>query len=623
MYGRLTRLSGLLGVTTLVSVGCPAAPSSTVVIDNPGSIKSSKPPTASRAPGTSPSASATSFVLPSDAPRPSVSPSPAAVSPSPDAGQSPSTEPSPASTPRPTYSPGGPEVVDVAATADGKTRITGKIYDIDGNQMMDSNEFFATLTYKDKKTEVKLKDGAFNFDDVPTENGVALIEVTKYGYTARKRTFFLEGGNLHTVNFGEPGKFDHPYFLSNYPEIIDVEPLDGATELDNTPVKLKITLSEALTEQNRNNFIHSLRIVPLNEVAAQGATPPPDLNAGSGTPVNVNAFPYFISWPTPRPSSESGVELLDIPTWDQAIIVSCSKITNALTGRTKGGAYQIGLVNDPAFVVRDIDGNRMGTGGNGKLDTTVAAGEFLFNTVRSPKLGISGFDPKDRDTRWDSTHTNAATFTLKTDNEPPKPTSLTCTVVRNDEDLSKSYTEFEVTFDTDLVVFGIRPSVTPRRDTLTWDDSVEKLENFTFCVGQSQLALKSTFLNGTTNVLNVPSDRQGFGNNPAELGKEFRIVPTAQCPVTVGFKPLASSGIRVIRIWNNHKFFDNKADVVSVKVRAGEIVDPAGNRLTAELSNLSENQKIADITYPAPEPSAEPAAYRLQYKRNGGKRRKR
>jgi hypothetical protein len=515
------------------------------------------------------------------------------------------------STPAPTPVPSPGAVVyrplKGEPAASGKTVLKGSIYRTDGTKAERGPK--VTITGKGGGTlTVDVEAGTFEFPNVTPVGLAVSVSVDWYGMGPRTQTVSLTQGNVHVLNFGEPETETEAFALSSHPEISKVTPSATAKDVAGDKIALVLTVSEALTEVSAKNLASSLRLLPLNDTAVGGGAAPPDLSASGPAdalkPVQTkpDAFPYFIrffDWKTEaakevltpkRFLEQEASTSLDAAVRNVSVNFGVPLLNNGLTP----GRYQLALVHDPERPIKDVDGNLLGTDTTGKLNTQPAAGEFLNNVFLSPFIGPEAFKRDDMNTRWDSTHTNAVTFTLAPDKTPP---SLAGAAVRvhtgeaGSQHKQGAGTYFEFTFSEPIVALASQG---------VSRDSLRDLANYTFAVGLNQEYLSSTALlsggkkQGAAPLISLKTSVKNFGSaGDSELGKEFRLVEDPAAKVTVDISGLNRVTIHVA---NTELFHAPNAKALMTRVEG--VHDPANNAIAATEADKPANQPRVLIAYP-------------------------
>lgn len=511
--------------------------------------------------------------------------------------------PTPAPTPTPTPAPPGTifyrELVG-DPSKDGKTHLHGKIFDDEGKAL----DRGPNITIKSALGEVPInvENGQYVIDELKV-TGDCTITADQYGSTPRTQYVKVGKGRDYTLNFGEPETPTQVFALQNPPEITAVTPNQFSKDVDPTSISLTIQVSEALNGPNRDAFVASLRLLPLNAVSAAGKAQT-DLTALSAadvlkpTDAKLDSFDYNIGFYRLIPDlKNAGAFLIEAYPWDpgfptkaQPYGIDASERTFTvnfplplLNGQTPA-QYQLVMVADSKHPVKDVVGNVLGTDTTGTLGTQPPDGQVINNVFLSPYIGPDSFKKDDAKSRWDSTHVNAISILYKPDTTPPAITKMGCaasvavTVIEEKNGVKTNrelpnMTEIYMEFSEALEVPG--PGRPISRDT------VRKLENYTFAVGQNveYLAASSLLSGGLKDkadpVIDLKSDTIGFGSDGKVLGKEFRIIPAK--PEDVSIEILPYNAVR-IRVLGNDKLFD-KTNANAIMVRVAGIHDPADNIL--------------------------------------------
>ncbi|MEB3222186.1 MAG: hypothetical protein VKS61_08930 [Candidatus Sericytochromatia bacterium] len=489
--------------------------------------------------------------------------------------------------------------------ANGKTTLRGSVYKSDGTKILRGPKVRLVLA-DNRQREVDVLDGAFEIAGEPEIGDEVTITANWYGYAPRTQRVRLARGNDYTLNFGEPGKETEVFGLSTQPEVSAVTPVQNAKDVPGNVISLAFNLSEALNEEAIKNFVTSVRLLPANETAVDGATAPVDLSPGGPDDVlkavaaKPEDYPYMVQFFTPGTGAEppKGQSFVGAVA-GYGVDGSARNITvnfpvPLLNGQSPG-RYQVALVHDPARPIKDVDGNLLGTDRTGTLNSAPAAGEFLNNVFVSPFIGAATFKADNENTRWDSTHVNATAFTLAPDKTPPALAGFAVRVVKTPDlniDTLGPGTYMDFTFNEAVVAYTKDKGVSraPLRD----------VANYTFAVGLNTEYLSSTvLLSGGKGAnaeppINLPITANDFGaQGDSQLGKEFKLVADAGATVTIDVVALN----RVLLFVPNTELF-NRLNAKAIMARVEAVQDPAKNAVPAATADKLENQPRAAIVFP-------------------------
>lgn len=479
-----------------------------------------------------------------------------------------------------------------------KTTLSGAVYDADGKAIDRGPRVRIILSNKQEKL-LDVTNGTYEMPEEALSGDVS-VTAEWYGRGARTQHVKLARGFRYRLNFGEPNTETECYALSSVPEVLSVTPIQDATKVDLQKVGLLLTLSEVLPAATLDNFVTSLRLLPANATASGEDKAPTDLSPkvgddpSLGATVGIADFPYAVApftWGTPAGGVKGVVplSLFDKKTGftvdPGGRVVSVSFPLPLLNGE-QGGRYQLVCVADPDHLVKDSDGNVLGTDASGKLGTQPAKDKILNNVFLSPYLGTSSFKRDNVDTRWNSTHTNAVAFTLVPDTTPPKLTGVKVAVKEGE-------TLLNLTFNEAVLALGKNGTVNR--------NSVKDLANYTFAVGLTSAALSEGVLltggkkSGAAPVIALKSNATGFGKGgDSELGREFRLTSDPAAPVKVDITGLSQV---TLSIPNGNLFDQDTARALVARVEG--VHDPSNNPIPVTQADLRENQLRADIAYPA------------------------
>jgi hypothetical protein len=507
--------------------------------------------------------------------------------------------PLPTATPNPNE-PITPPVTPLATADKAKALATGKVFGLDGKQLIQG----VNVTFRKEGVEKKFNcedgpGGAYQTDDLPAGN--YLVTATGYGFTPRTRSVKVQKGFMHQIDFGTIGKDDQCYGLSEFPEVTSVDVGGKVTEVDGTRIQMTITLSKPLQQKELDEFQSLLRLLPLNEVANAGAAPP-DLNAADGGTSTIDKFAYSIDFPVVptgvTPPSWYGQPLS--ASWTEFQKLTITWNTPLLNGQSPA-RYQLALLSDPDKRVTDITDakNQLGMDESTSQTAWPAKDHFVNKVFVDPNLGPATFKGDSPEHKWASTHVNAFQFTLKPDVTPPNPVSagaeVTLTSPPAPQTPDEDATVFFITFDESLAARGPGGAAIAK--------SATDLLNYTFSVGQSTSYLSNAeHLDGVSRLIDVKSDTTGFGTDTSVLGKEFHIVSVSPKDAAIRLRPSDSRTVELVvknpDLFLHDKFNPTKNDlVVAVVARAANIQDPAGNAIPAAKADKKENQKNSAITY--------------------------
>jgi hypothetical protein len=492
--------------------------------------------------------------------------------------------------------------------ASGKTTIRGQVFRADGTKI-ERGPKVTMLTAENAERTADVDNGFYEFPEVAGLAGNLTLTVDWYGMTPRTQRVRISRGNKYQLNFGEPATETEPYGLSSQPEIVKVTPNQSTKDVAGDRIALTLTLSEALNEVAIQNLVAALRLAPANDTAVGGAAAPPDLSATAPEDVmkaittKPDAFPYLVQFfkvgqvegkealiPSTLFDATAGFTV-DASARNLAVTFGAPLLNGQVPGR-----YQLLVASDPTRPIKDVDGNLLGTDASGKLNTSPPAGEYLNNVFLSPFIGPETFKRDTPDSRWDSTHVNAASFTLMPDKTPPTITAFTARVVDPDNAATGEKgagTYFDFTFSEPIVALGPNGSVSR--------DSLKDIANYTFAVGLNAEYLASTALlsggkkEGVAPPILLKTTTEGFGaGGDKELGKEFKLVPDGAAKLSVDIRTLNKLTIHVA----NAKLFD-RLNGKAIMTRVEGVHDPANNPVPAATADKLENQPRGAIAYPA------------------------
>lgn len=405
---------------------------------------------------------------------------------------------------------------------------------------------------------VEAQEGRYTVEGVPPGVQVA-ISATKDGWTSRTRLVVLvpdDKGGLPTADFGGPGSSDDKeapaFYLSDYPEISEVEPAPGTTlEGDRMPAYV-LKLSEPLPEADRRRFAQALRLLPANRYASPRLLAR-DLSGPAAPDYQVSDAAYMVAEGTTFLDPEEQATV----TWDAAGRIATFKPNVPLLASGDGAAqYQVVLAAT-GEVIRDAAGHALGMAFGGQRDIYSAEkGRVVHHAFRSPALAnltlAAGLSPAQR---WAATHVSAAGFLLPRDKEAP-------TLVGVRMSRASERTRLHLTFSEPLVAYD---GTTEGRFT----EGYQAIANYSFAVAGSTEALADVHLDGVPEAVLTGSE-VGFGAETHELGDEFAF---ADADIALD----TANGRTVVITLPSGRLFDEA--VRAIKVRATGVGDPAGNAL--------------------------------------------
>ncbi len=526
----------------------------------------------------------------------------------------PSAAPSAAASPS-----ASPFVQSSAPAPSGQTLIlSGNIYDEEGATID-----FALITVKSLDASVPYtatatsQAGSWVVNNVPEGANVEIL-VSKDGWTTRRRVGSFQQqavGTRNVVNFGAAGGFadnedDDPtgqaYFIADYPEVVSTSPDDDAFVTDASTLIYSLTFSEPLTAASRDAVEDSLRIWPANSLAAGGAAVAnlddlsddafgPDGDAisaalpGDGR-IAADNLPYVIEEGT---SFGGSTRAKATASWNaEGTRVTLTFNAPLLTGSADSADYQVGFAfGGEAVGIEDEDGNPLGTGTDGMLDSYagLAAGELIRNVFKEPDLAL-GTPGADRvgDRNWSTTHDTVRTFTVEEDDITPKLTAVDVTEEGSDVRIELTFSEPMAAFDGSLLGHTGPGTRGPGTDFIA---------NYSFALSDVSDGLNDLDLggDGVAVVVTAQGATVGVGErdlraatdllaaDPGLAETEFSFDPGS---VVASFEDFTAPGQIAVEVdednpttlflWINDRasYFNS---VGQIKARAEDVADPAGN----------------------------------------------
>lgn len=422
----------------------------------------------------------------------------ASGTPSPTPTPGPSASPSQAASPRPTPIMQQPNPwASAPAPTYGKTTIvSGAVYDENGVGVDGSTVTVRSLDTSVPYTATALtSQGSWVVNSLPEGADVEIV-ASKPGWTSRRRvgTYQTNANVKNTVNFGGPADPADPigaaYFISDYPEVVSVDPGDDASGADEGSVRYRLTLSEPLDKANQARFADALRLFPANRSAA----PENDGSGGGAGFADLQGQSVSTTTTTPQldravdPDPGQGYAPVAPPNhpvagvqpqastrlpWDYSIKNGTSFLGDAtvhasvtwdatgtiaeldfpaplIADHLAQARYQVGLVA-PGERIVDAHGLQLGLDARGSQSTYPLAGLLLHAAFEQPVLPAELPAGATGAMRWIATHQDAARFAVKADADPIK--LLSAAYAANVGASSR----FELTFSKPLAGYNGRP----------------------------------------------------------------------------------------------------------------------------------------------------------------------
>jgi hypothetical protein len=441
----------------------------------------------------------------------------------------------------------------------------------------------------------------YHVSSVP--QGVVMEHIaTKDGWTTRRQVRSHDRV-ISRVNFGRLGGTGvgngAAYFISDFPEIVEVTPADGATGAHNYELTYKFTFSEPLSADGRDRFVHAFRIVP-NNAQALGFEPNIDLTASDNYDVSdglslgqvaSTTYGYELKRGNQFLSNES-VQVVAI--WNaEGTEMTASFNAPLKTGDTYGGQYAVMLVTNNGQRIEDLQGKQLGTTADSMVSYPIAA-SHLFNVFRTPELSVSDdftgefFGLDVGLANWAQTHKSAVKFTVERDDKAPVLQSVHSSQSGDDH-------RIDLTFDEPMAVFG------GDGVGLYGGNEVFDLSKYSFAVSNDRGKTSAVRLDVVAPTYNVIASMSG-GNlitalEPAGGGprlstfppeQAFRLAATNVATGAAAYNSLVAGqiGIAVMGADPRRLFLKiGKGQSLAfglkeIKGRVAGIVDPAGNEIT-------------------------------------------
>lgn len=481
-----------------------------------------------------------------------------------------------------------PTIAPSATTATGILK--GQVYQASAQFAPDGTT--VTVTSLDANhpytANVQTASGAYVVNGVPQDVQVQ-VTATRPGWTSRSRVLVLRAfdpqfPNRNVYNFGGPSSTDDPagpaFYLSDYPEIQSVEPVDQDTSRPNDTMTFKLVVSEPLDVTNQRRLASAFLLIPNNQEAEGPNEALPDANATSAqlSGLRVGANPLVT--PAYRYRQNSGfMNGLAVSSfkWDaDGRTATFSLNAPVKTGSEKEGEYAFLLVSQDDKSISDGT-NALGMDANGNWGG-YSKGGIIYSAVKKAGLVLNdAIVGKDSD-RWVQTHQSWTSFSVARDTVAPKVSSVTAR--RNYVDnSSQAFDRLEITFSKPMVAFPNEQSA-----------ALLSLNNYAFAAAATEDALASRNVNSVnaqsiSPAATIDDIRTAFDStagayvntDSASLGN-FSIKLSVNDPKTVilsmpaGAIPLDSNFIKV--------YVGTDSDATSTAASIGKVVaDPAGNNI--------------------------------------------
>lgn len=577
-FSRKQMAAAVAGTLSLAMLtGCPAAaPTGTT----PGA-------SATPAPGTSAAPTTGTSTAPTTSAAPTTGTS---AAPSTDASGNPTS-------PMPTSSgpaPSGKSVI-----------LSGNVYDEEGatvdGALVTVKSLDASVPYSATATS---QAGSWVVNNVPEGANVEIV-ATKDGWTTRRRVGSFQQqatGKRNVINFGaaggeaEEGDDDvtgEAYFISDYPEIVATTPADESTDFDSTKVSFKLTFSEPLTEDSRENFEDVFTVLPASEEAIEDGSDFVDLETeGEDDSDEIDDLDITFAIGSFEYNLQEGDAFLGssrtkmTASWNsEGTEVTFSFGGALLADDNETAKYQMALVvEDAADEIEDEDGNQLGTPASGRLDGAYVANGLIHNAFKEEDLSIDSTNTTGDD-NWSFTHDTVSNFEVREDDTTPKLTSVDVT-----EEGESS--RIELVFSEPMAAFGTGGDG-------IYGEGLFEIENYTFAVGEDNGDLDDVELEGNeeadvTAGLDIGAETaiENIGGTDSNFEEEFffndasnavevdqdESIDALEGTATEIFMELDEDNPNTLFIWfvDLPNFFDG---VNEIKARVEGVQDPAGNEI--------------------------------------------
>lgn len=486
-------------------------------------------------------------------------------------GAPPVASPSPAASVGPSAAApsGTPSVPDLVWQRAGK--MTGSVYDENGQLLTEGVTVTATSlnpSYPYAMT-VEAQGGHYEVTGVPSSVQIK-VTATKVGWTPRSRLVTGPALDTPVVDFGAPTDPQAaPFYLSNYPEVMAVEPAVDTPVANVT--QIKVMLSEPLDAVNRARFAEALRLVPANDFAAPDMSRPRDVSQQDGVDLPFTAWPYAIAEDA---TFDNEFETRATVVWDAEGRVATFHLPAPLITSNRGVAtYNVVLAAKATEKIVDTEGLPLGTNAEGRRGTSPAAdGVLIENAFLKPSLSLSAADlGASAEKRWALLHVPAARFSLLEDDERPRLQAVSAGVSDGDTRITLRFSKPLAAFD------GTREG---RRDA-----GLTALPRYTFMVSDSANELEAVPLKGEASV-SLSADTVDF-----DRSAEFELSPAAGNAIEVELDPAQPAVLRLV-VRDNTRLF--ASTVRAIKARAEGVQDPTGNMLNE--AEVDANTVMGGVT---------------------------
>jgi len=471
--------------------------------------------------------------------------------------------------------------------------------------------------------------GSWVVNNVPEGANVEVV-ATRGGWTSRRRVGSFQQqatGRRNVVNFGAAGgnaadnsddTTGESYFISNYPEIVSTEPKTEATGVDNQKLSFKLRLSEPIDEDNRDNLVNALTILPANKEAngdenfgvggsdlenkAQGTD-----NSDGTDGFLVSGFQYKIE----EGSTFLGKTDRDVTaTWNaEGTELTFAFDATLLANDNNECKYQAVLIRSGATaddIIEDEDNNELGTSKSGKLGSYPGDGQIIANAFKEVDLSANNLEISSEtgSSNWSSTHDSAANWEIKRDETDPK-----LTAVDVSKNVDNKHTRIELTFSEGMAAYNgttagysdIKLVDTDPGAGITFGGLADLENNYRFALGDKvgdteDVNLSDKPVLGETRKLD-PRDIDGDAVDAAfgadeELEEDFTfenvaVDTTGAASIDAGaigtgelFVEVDDSNPNTVLIWikGRSDYFAGKASEIKAYVEG--VADPAGNKIS-------------------------------------------
>lgn len=348
--------------------------------------------------------------------------------------------------------------------------LRGTVYDVDGKTVEKATVRVRSLdASRPFEATAETAAGKYAIPNVPVDTQIE-VSATRPDWTTRTRIEALRNEvtgvtNRNVVNFG--GNYDDvdpigmAYFISDYPEIERVEPLNEATSQPNNRMNFKLILSERLDTVNQRRLSSAFMIVPNDQEALGEGAQLPSETATDVQSVTESELVGLFAGASPATTSAyryrqntgflNGAVISEFK-WDaDGRTATFSLDAPVKTGRDEEAEYAFLLVQQDKDPIVDAQRLPLGMNEDNAFGRTIR-GEVLRNAVRQNEVSLDRGRNDDAEERWAATHLSYTTFAVATDRTAPQ---LVSVLARRSfsEGATGSSDRVELTFSEPMIAF--------------------------------------------------------------------------------------------------------------------------------------------------------------------------